>query len=395
MLFENMSISDFKVGIYVHDVSVSDHAWQFDYVEVRHCRFNNNSEAGISIVTADSDWKIDHCVFDMPTATSSVKADGISITDGGTITIINTFAGASGSGAGGTFIHTYYPGSMTIMNSQCEHVTKSLVYGDVLPPETTNSGDASYPLTLINNIFGHTVDLKAPSTFVSTGNLYGPTTVQTVAGVRIYSTGDRFCYDWRILGCVDTSNTPVNDAGGFQGDGIVVFRSGQPRDRAPLTGEEGYVKHVPTTFGFDVEMRASDTTATDSADTALLSIFSPPSFALSGYTTQKPLLRIGAPGGYYDVTRTTLGILNFQSGPGTTPTLTPYRGYSFDRPVKLPSYTRSQLADTNMTNYLYTMGVGTMVFCTDCAHGTSPCTAGDGTIAVLNYVSGVIRWQCQ
>ncbi|MBV9958460.1 MAG: hypothetical protein JO360_08565, partial [Acidobacteria bacterium] len=251
MLFDNVTFSDFKIGIYAHDVSPANHGWHFDYIEVRHCRFTNNYDSGISVDTSNTDWKIDHVVFDMPALSGTIKGNGLFINNGGMFTIVNSFAGTSAATPGGTFIQANYPGNITVINSQCEHVTKSLVYGD----STGNPGDLSYPLTLVNNILGMPIEIKAPCTYVSTGNLYGPDTVNTVAGVRIYSTGDRFCYDWRSLGCRNPAdNAPVlTDGGGFRGQGIVVFRAGQPRDRAPLSTEENYVKHVPTTFGFDVE----------------------------------------------------------------------------------------------------------------------------------------------
>ena len=403
LLIDNVSISDFKIGFYAHDVSAANHSWHFDYIEVRHCRFNGNTQAGISVSTSNTDWKIDHTVFDMPgiNLASGIKGDGIVITHGGMFTIINTFAGNSSPGTGGTFIHADYPGNLTLINSQCEDVSKSLVYGDVVPPNSSNSGDLTYPLTLVNNILGMPIELKAPCTFVSTGNVYGPDTVNTVAGVRIYSTGDRFCYDWRTLGCRHpATQAQIYETGGFKGSGLVVFRTGQPRDRDPVPGqsppEEDYIKDIPTMFGFDVEIRATDETATKTEKTALLSIFSPPSFALPPYTTQKPMLRLGAPNAYYDISRGTNGMLNFQAGPNTPPqTLNYFRGFSFDRPVKLQTYTRAQLADPIMLEYINTLGIGAMVFCTDCAHGTTPCAAGDGTIAVLNYVQGAPRWQCQ
>jgi hypothetical protein len=85
----------------------------------------------------------------------------------------------------------------------------------------------------------------------------------------------------------------------------------------------------------------------------------------------------------------------FKAGPIETG-LNIFRGFSFDRPVKLPSYTLSEL--NSGTGYYNTMGVGTMVFCSDCARQTSPCSqasSNGGTIAVLNIQSGSPVWQCQ
>lgn len=386
ILFENMTLSNFDIGMYVHDVDPSDHAWQFDYVEVRHCRFTGNKIAGISLDLSNSDWKIDHCIFAVPqkNVLSGVPADGLYVYRGGMITIVNTFGGAE-SGIGGDFIHTEYPGNLTIINSQCEKMSRSLFYGDSTEKGVDN---ASYPLTLINNIFGNDMDIYKRTTFVSTGNLYGPDNVTTYdKDIRIYSTGDRFCYDGEILGCDGSSST----RGDFQGEGIVIFRTAQPKD--------GSLETTPTRFGFDVEMRLSDDTIANDADletTPLLSLLSSPNWYYDA--PDKPLLRIGDPTAYYDVQRNTSGILTFKSGP--TYGLTPYRGFSFDRPVKLPTYSYSDLSNSNMTGYFSTMGVGTMIFCTDCKQRGSASSAtcegsGGGTIAVVNFNGSTYFWQCQ
>jgi hypothetical protein len=126
-------------------------------------------------------------------------------------------------------------GSLTVIGSQAESVTNSMVYNGIEHPQ---AGDFSYPITFINNIFFEPIIFKARRTFVSTGTLYGPRTFQAQKNVRVYSTGDRFCYDGATLKCLGQSKTLFDNA-------TVVFMTGQP-------GEPGVPGH-PTFFGTDVE----------------------------------------------------------------------------------------------------------------------------------------------
>ncbi|MDH3493759.1 MAG: hypothetical protein OEM82_09435, partial [Acidobacteriota bacterium] len=100
------------------------------------------------------------------------------------------------------------------------------------------AGDYSYPITFVNSVFGNSIVFKARRTFVSTGSLYGPNTFQAGPDVRVYSTGDRFCYDGLILGCAGGTKNNFDRA-------TVVFMTGQIAER----GVPGH----PAVFGTDVE----------------------------------------------------------------------------------------------------------------------------------------------
>src|SRR5690606_38395850 len=99
---------------------------------------------------------------------------------------------------GGTFINILDSGNLTILASQTENMTNSLVYNEV---NNQYAGDYSYPITVVNSIFGNAMIFRARRTFVSTGSLYAGSTFQADERLRVYSTGDRFCYDGHILGC--------------------------------------------------------------------------------------------------------------------------------------------------------------------------------------------------
>jgi hypothetical protein len=94
---------------------------------------------------------------------------------------------------------------------------------------------------MINSGFGDPIIFNARRTFVSTGNLFGPRTFKADPGVRVYSTGDRFCNDGFIMGCIGSEKNLFDNA-------TVVFMTGQP--------SEGQVKGHPTLFGTDVQFNA-------------------------------------------------------------------------------------------------------------------------------------------
>ncbi len=114
-------------------------------------------------------------------------------------------------------------------------MTRSLVFG-----ELQGAGNMSYPITLINNIFGEPVEIKARRMLVSTGNLYNAGSVRLNNDVEVYSTGDRFCYDGHILGCQSAGNR-TNFIGGK-----IMFSTGQPTN--------GTVPGRPMVLGSEVQM---------------------------------------------------------------------------------------------------------------------------------------------
>ena len=118
-------------------------------------------------------------------------------------------------------------------------MTNSFVYNEAKNPY---AGDYTGPITFLNSSFSDPIIFQARRTFVSTGNVYGGNTFKAGEQVRVYSTGDRFCYDGFTLGCVGAAKTNFDKA-------TVVFMTGQPDD--------GQVKGHPTFFGTDVQFGAS------------------------------------------------------------------------------------------------------------------------------------------
>lgn len=237
--FERVIFQGFNRGFYAHGLPVTGFAWQFDYIKFDQCRFVYNRDAGIYSDVINSDWKIDACTFLIPKFTPTAKANAMHFEHAGAILIDQTFGGGFLTAIGGVFLDVTDSAILTVMNSQTEQMTASIVYNGAKLP---NAGDYSYPMTLVNNIFIHPIIFNSRRTFVSTGNLYGPTTFQADERLRVYSTGDRFCYDGYTLGCQGTNNINKFDRA------TVVMMTGQ--------GDEGSVKGHPTYFGADVQFGA-------------------------------------------------------------------------------------------------------------------------------------------
>ena len=231
--FDRVSISNFYRGFYAHALPVNNRGWQFDFVKVNACRFVHNRDAAIWIDFWNSDWTIRSSEIFTLSRTRDGRADGLYIFRVGTVLIEDTYGGAT-TGDGGDFIHVEDAAQVTVISSECEGMKRSIAYSEV--PGTSN---LSFPLTLMNNIFDQPVEMIGARNLVSIGNFYGPKTIKLGPLVRVYSMGDRFCYDGHTLGCTNGPGA-VNFAGGQ-----IIFSTGQPADAA--------VPGRPTVFGGDVQ----------------------------------------------------------------------------------------------------------------------------------------------
>jgi hypothetical protein len=233
--FERVSFNNFFRGIYAHGLPITDIAWQFDYVKINHCRFIYNTDSGLYTNLRNTDWKIEGSLFINPPRTATQNANSMHFERVGAVTIQDTFGGGFQNAKGGTFINVLDSGNLTVIGSQTEAMTNSFVYNEVKNPY---AGDYSYPITFVNCTFGDPIIFNARRTFVSTGGFYGPQTFKADERLRVYSTGDRFCYDGFTLGCGGAAKNNFDRA-------QVIFMTGQPDERN-ITGH-------PTVFGTDVQ----------------------------------------------------------------------------------------------------------------------------------------------
>ncbi len=233
--FERITIQNFFRGIQVEGLPQTDLNWQFDYIKIRDSRFYFNTDAGIYCNTRNSDWRIEGSVFANPRKTATQNAISMHWERVGGVVMEDTFGGGFPNAIGGTFINILDSGPMTVIGSQAENVTASLVYNEV---ENPYAGDYSHPMTFVNSVFGEPMIFKARRTFISSGSSYGPRTFQADERLRVYSTGDRFCYDGYILGCRGATKNNFDRA-------TVIFMTAQPA--------EGSVQGHSTYFGTDVD----------------------------------------------------------------------------------------------------------------------------------------------
>ncbi len=236
--FDRVTFNNFNRGINAYGLPQTDLNWQFDYVKINASRFIYNRDAGLFANVRNTDWKIEGSLFINPKRGPGQNANSMHFERVGMVLIQDTFGGGFPGALGGTFINILDSGNLTILASQTENMTNSLVYN-----ETNNqyAGDYSYPITVVNSIFGNAMIFRARRTFVSTGSLYSGATFEADERLRVYSTGDRFCYDGYILGCQGAAKRNFDRA-------TVIFMTGQP--------SEGNVQGHPTFFGTDVQFGA-------------------------------------------------------------------------------------------------------------------------------------------
>ena len=236
--FENVTFHSFTRGISARGLPQTDLNWQFDYIQIDRCRFVFNTDAGIYVNIRNTDWRVQNSLFINPPRTATNKADSMNFERAAGILIDNTVGGGFANAIGGTFLNILDSGNVLVSHSQTESMTNSFIYNEQKNPY---AGDYSAPITFLNSAFGNPIIFQARRTFVSTGNIYGADVFKADPLLRVYSTGDRFCYDGFTLGCRGATKNNFDKA-------TVVFMTGQPDD--------GQVKGHPTFFGTDVQFGA-------------------------------------------------------------------------------------------------------------------------------------------
>jgi hypothetical protein len=239
LYLENVTFHSLWRGISAYGLPQTNLNWQFDYIHIDRCRFIFNTDAGIYTNIRNTDWRIQNSLFINPKKTATNRADSMYFERAAGILIDNTVGGGFVGNIGGTFLNILDSGSVLVSHSQTESMTNAFVYNEAKNPY---AGDYSAPVTFLNSVFGAPIIFQARRTFVSTGNLYMGNTFQAGELVRIYSTGDRFCYDGYTIACGGAAKNNFDKA-------TVIFMTGQPDD--------GQVKGHPTFFGTDVQFGAT------------------------------------------------------------------------------------------------------------------------------------------
>jgi len=237
--FERVTFSLFERGIYARGLAQTDKAWQFDNVKIKNCLFIFNRDAGIYASVRNSGWIVEGSQFMNPKKQAGQNANSMYLEHCGGALIQHTFSGGFAGAIGGTFINVVDCGNIVVLQSQSEAMTNAFIYNE---PRLPYHGDYSYPIVFTNNSFGDPVEFRGRRTFISTGNQYLGNTFKAGPDLRVYSTGDRFCYDGNTLACAGTTKGSVFDKA------TVIFMTGQPSD--------GKVEGHSTFFGTDVQFGA-------------------------------------------------------------------------------------------------------------------------------------------
>lgn len=236
--FDRVIFTKFYRGIYVHGLTTVNKAWQFDYVKVNNCRFTFNKDAGIYVDTRFSDWKVQGSLFICPKKQPGQNANAIHLEHAAMFLVQDTFAGGFPGMFGGAFLSVMDSANLTVIGCQSEAMTNTLI---VNPANIPGVGDYSYPITFLNNIFGHPTVFNGARYLVSVGNQYSADSFKANADTRVYSMGDRFCYNGNTLGCQGVTRTFFDKA-------TVLFMTGEIGENA--------VKGYPAYFGTDVKFGA-------------------------------------------------------------------------------------------------------------------------------------------
>jgi hypothetical protein len=346
--FSNLKFYNFDKGIYVNS---SNGQWQFDNVKLDHSTFEGN-RIGIELNAQNSGWSMNNNVFYVPASTfcnstseqeENLKTYGIKIIRGAYISM-NLMVGNGpvvGSGSQAcTFIYIKEHSVLSIQNSANEGFATSLNLDGV---------DKNYSVSLVNNGFGKDVIIKN-STVVSSGNFYGYSlgiSRPKISGFSdVYSIGDRFC----LFGSVYCANS------GFSIEGTsTLYKANVIDDSTNIANQNRSVTSIVTNLD-DKNLLELGKEVTNGSG------------VITKYT--------------YNLKRDLNGWLVFQGNQSS-----PYKGYSFDAPVKLPTK-----LFVDLSSLLSTAGDGAMVFCSNCQQNTSPCGSGtSGALAVV--ING--QWRCK
>ncbi|CAN5640199.1 hypothetical protein BH20ACI4_BH20ACI4_25170 [soil metagenome] len=239
--FERVSFTQFDRGIYAYGLIQNNRQWQFDYIKINHCRFIFNRDTGIYCDTNNSDWKVEGSLFINPKFQPGQNGDSMNFVRVGVLLVQDTFGGGFHNAYGGTFLKTLDGGIITFIGVQIEQMTNSFVFNEEKNPQ---AGNYSYPITFINSFLGPSIIVNGRRSLVSVGNGYNPKTFKADDRLRIYSMGDRFCYDGYIWACRDGGEERFVNQKLFD-NATVIYMTGQPA--------EGNTPGIPTIFGTDVQ----------------------------------------------------------------------------------------------------------------------------------------------
>lgn len=395
--FRNVQFDGFHYGIAGIDIqSGGPSNWQFDNVKVEHSHFIvpatsgtdptlSQRHAAVFVDSANSGWRIYSSNITVGQQSMGLHFKRVAYSDIDSMVTQAVLPQPSPTPTpppgpldldelAHSAIYVENHGSLKISNSVSEGVYYDLL---VNPP-----APVAFPINLISNTFQGHVELSG-STVNSIGNQFGliqpweghtppwfssPMPVVKAHSV-VYSMGDRFCTS-------EPLPNPPDPGGEWECEREWVKDGGS---RSLTFGAKNNKFEFPSLFknygvvSFPID--PSDNGA--HVNRPMFSII-----AETGAT--RPLLRLGfkySPWEYhYELQRNgTTGYLEFVGNQSD-----PNKGYSFNGPVQLPTYTVSTLPTPQ--------GSGALSFCSDCTTNSSPCNGSGGGALAMSIGS---IWVCK
>jgi hypothetical protein len=363
--FNNLHIAAFGTGLYVLS-TVNSGGWQFDDAEMSNTLIEGCAYA-IHLLSDNANMGLDNVVIN-----SGEGQNGIYMERSGYVSLNYVVGNGHRDGStpnAGTFIQMDRHSAID-MNS---------VFGEAWTKELVINGFSGYkfaPVTITNSAFpgclddgsyddaNPTVSMHDVSV-ISNGNYWGCTGIARpiVTGTTdIYSTGDRFCLD--------------SPDGGSPGSNPSSCFEGAARSEFVLNSDTAVLK-------------ADNNLDYDDLNAPFVNILGGVNFA------SRPLLALTlndhtnshkfSYAFKIDTTNKRLTVENISPAPTPAPGNTGY--YFKGGPVQLETATSSTLS-----SYSATSDGGSLLFCSNCAAGSSPC-AGSGSGALAVKIGS--NWVCK
>lgn len=369
----NMTIRGFNTGFDVQATPDNSYGWQLGSSKIEHTKIIE-CNTGMHVDAQNAELQISNAVFGAGTNGTAILID-----HGGIFQLHQVFGAGSNSE---NFIwlrgrHGYIDAS-TI---ECEGFKNTLV-NDF---QSTLQDQYLMPIRISNSILGSKILLRENCIYVSSGNTYFSTSVETVwdgAAGHLPRRPDGVAYPTYLEnGQPVTTTRPSCDPlpTGGHADNVLIYSTGDyfypeiAGSTCPYTPNYGFIHLAPDVTG--------DFLLTGNSKLAFRSGQISSDFHLP--------VNIGVPGFNYTLKRnTTNGYLDILGSQGK-----PFTGFNFNGPIQLHTATWADIqAWGTMTN-------GAMIYCSDCY----PTTAGGCTTtppsnppppsgAIVTYVNS---FRCQ
>lgn len=376
--FTNLRFDRFQYGILVKSVFSpapdGSGSWQFDNAHIENSTFDS-CKYGIYLDAANIGWQMNTLMF-----SSKSGQEGVHIEKAGYISmdfLVGNADKVSGQPAAENFIYIKRHATIDIQNTSAEWYKYQLNIDGV-------QDNKQYPITLINNGFpscpknsviaDSTVRI-ANASVTSHGNWYGcPGEVARprIEGLAdVYSTGDKFCLDYAAQcyeGSLRSEFAVLSNT--------AVLRSDNLFDIGPT--DVDWIKPITEI-------------STSWCCSGNLETNSPP----AGFKPLLALTNILYTGGVtyrysYNFTRNARsGRLELKGSESPNKT-----GYHFKGgPVQLQKVTQTDLSSYNSSSASLDPDSGSMLYCSNCVAGSTPCATGGGGALALKVESGA--WHCK